>query len=206
MKQKPLDLLTMDTIRLDHYYTEDSGKPRANLIGAFGGVYREYYYKQSANAPEIGTDSYVTPKLNRTVKTLGTSIELNVIGYLKEVNSHSTLPEIAKKYPKVAEAIKKNYVKGWLEQYNQVLIDNRDKYIKSVEKLYSEMVQIHTELGYKSDLATLAELDDLLYCEAEGFLSKMEEKINKKNNPKNLKLYKALQTLRSKPIISCESA
>ena len=68
------------------------------------------------------------------------------------------------------------------------------------------MIVIHTELGYKSDLATLAELDDLLYCECEGFLLKMEEKINKKNNPKNLKLYKALQALRSKPIITCESA
>lgn len=207
MKTKPLELLTMDLIQLNHYYTEKQPTNKhKRLIGAFDTIYdRSHYYSYTFDKPKVGTDSHVVPKLNRTVKALGTSIELDILDKL-ELYGSSTIPEISEKYPKVAAELNKLYTKGWLEAYNQILIDQRNEYVAKVDKLYNEMVSIHTELGYKSDLATLAELDDLLYCESHSFLIKMEEKIDKKNNPKNLKLYKALQALRDKPIITCESA
>jgi hypothetical protein len=207
MKQKPLELLTKDAIQLNHYYTiKQPDNKYERLVGAFSTIYdRTSYYGYMFDKPKVSTDSHVVPKLNRTVKTLGESFEVNVLDRLNIRDCH-TISEITEKYPKVAAELNKLYTKGWLEAYNQILIDKRNEYTAQVDKLYNEMVTIHTELEYKSDLATLAELDDLLYCEAHSFLLKMEEKIYKKNNPKNLKLYKALQALRDKPIITCESA
>ena len=162
------------------------------------------YQWRSDTISQVGTTSDLKPSVIRNVKALGVSIELDLIKHL-EIYGGNTLKEIADKYPTIATELQKRYTKGWLEKYNQVVIDERNKYIASVDKLYNELLVIHTELGYKSDVFMLEELNDLLYCEAEGFLLKMEEKIEKKNNPKNLKLYKALQVLRNKPIITCES-
>jgi len=204
MIQKPLNLLTMNEITLERCYTQPTNKRYADLVGAFRTATQQSYI-YSSDGEKVTTSSYVKPKLMRTVKAVGVSTEINIVQCL-DLKWNATLPDIAEQYPKVHKELMKMYRKGWLEKYNQIIVDERNKYVASVDKLYNEMVSIHTELNYKSDLATLAELDDLLYCEAEGFLLKMEEKINKKNNPKNLKLYKALQTLRSEPIIECQSA
>ena len=206
MKTKPLNLLTMDTIQLNHCYTRatpDSNK--ATYVGAFGTTYVEKFYGHYFDKPKTTTTSDVAPKVIRSVKALGYTFEFDLVTKL-DITLYDTIAEIREKYPKVADVIAKQYTNGWLEAYNQILIDERNKYTSKVDKLYQEMITIHTDLNYPGDLSTLAELDDLLYCEAEGFLLKMEEKINKKNNPKNLKLYKALQELRNKPIITCESA
>lgn len=205
MTQKPLNLLTMDTLTLEHCYTRPTDKRYADLIGAFYICDNQKPYTYSSDGIIVRTDPYARPNLLRNVKSLGVTIELNVLSHTG-MKWNSTLPEIAEQHPQVHKELMKLYRKGWLEEYNQILINQRNTYVESVDKLYNELITIHTTLGYKSDLATLTELDDLLYCEAEGFLLKMEEKIDKKNNPKNLKLYKALKALRDESIITCESA
>ena len=69
--------------------------------------------------------------------------------------------------------------------------------------MYNNLATAYKELGYKKDLENLKELDDLLYCEAEGFMLKIMERIDKKANAKNLKLYKKLAELKDEDIITC---
>lgn len=83
------------------------------------------------------------------------------------------------------------------------LISIREKNKTRIQKKYNDLKTAYTELGYKTDLATLAELDDLLYCEAETFMDKIYERIDKKNNAKNLKLSKFLANLNNKPVNTC---
>ena len=127
MKTKPLELLTMDLIQLSHYYTEKQPDNQyERFVGAFGTIYnRRHHYHYTFDKPKVGTDSSAVPKLNRTVKALGVSIELDILDKL-ELYGANTIIEISEKYHKVAAELNKLYTKGWLEAYNQVLVDQRN--------------------------------------------------------------------------------
>ena len=104
MLQKPLNLLTMDTLTLEHCYTRPTEKAYTDLIGAFRVSDDGSCYTLSREGVFVKTDSYVRPKLMRTVKSIGVSIELNVLKHL-DLRWNSTLPEIAEQYPKVHKGL-----------------------------------------------------------------------------------------------------
>ena len=128
------------------------------------------------------------------------------IGRLPGVSSYlcRTLTELRKKNKEVYEYVVKNLEPMYLSKYNEALLRKREAYKAKIQKQYDELLEVYTSFGYKSDIATMKDIDNLLYCEAEGFMNKIEERIQKKNNPKNMKIYKALMTLRDNQIITCE--
>lgn len=162
MKTKELELLKKEDIQLGHYYTRcEEGGEATERVGAFGltQVFKGRYNKFVK--PEVGSYYNIVPKLEWTVKTLGLSITLNVILEVNKNSENTTIEFIQKEYPKVGAELDKLYVKGWLEEYNKILIDRRKVYTDKIDLLHKELVAVHTDLGYKADLVMLDEIDTL---------------------------------------------
>ena len=206
MQVKELELITWENIKLDHQYFKDikkvkigySQQVKYTAVPAFSEERGGSYYADSTYI-KPNTDS--NTKLMRTVKTLGVSIEVNVIEHLP--NPPRTFQEFNKEYPTLAKELKKRIPKDWFEKANAETVKIRQIYINKVQKQYDELTTVFTELEHFKDLANMQELDDLLYCEAEAFMMKMEGRIHKRANAKNLKLSKALNDLRDKPNLNC---
>lgn len=201
MKETPLELVTLDNIRLDDFYYE-------NLTGT--GNYRDFYsgtlipafseprkFSSSLYEPTVGM-----PKFPKELTYKGATLKVDILNNLEY--SFKTLSELREKYPQLAKELEKRIPKNYFKKRNAEALAEREENKASIQKQYNELLELFTELGSKADLSTMADIDTLLYCEAKGFMMKIEERIAKKNNPKNLKLYNRLQEIRGKETISCK--
>lgn len=206
MLEKPLSLITWENITLSAKYDTDITKNPAGStsystrwditkVPAFDEI---SYVKNSCNTISPGT----APSLKKEVKTLGRTFTIDVIEELRIAGS-MLFTRLEKQHPDIAAILKARMPKDWFEKANAETIQTRKDYKAKVQKQYDELLTVFTELGSKSELATMKDINSLYYCEAAGFMDKIEERINKKSNPKNLKLYNALRTLRDETIISC---
>lgn len=114
------------------------------------------------------------------------------------------LGELKESKPSAYQYIRGLYNKNFLEKYNEALKTKRENNKRIIQKQYDELMQVFTELEYKSDIKTMKDIDTLLYCEASTMMDKIEERINKKSNPKNMRIYKRLKELRDETIITCK--
>lgn len=204
MKFKPFEPITKDNLHIKDCLVLPIAKStpyNIDIIPFFGDnkTQKVSIYSNRGNNP-VYSPSYVDNK--------ALQIELDVLGTQHVVDlttlvGNITYAEAVEKHPKVAEHLDKHYNADLIDRANNMLQDRKNTYAAKIQKLYDELLQVYTDLGYKTDAKNLSEVNDLLYCEAESFLRGMEDRINKKANAKNLKLYKALQTLRGKDIISC---
>jgi len=204
MIEKELDVVTWDNIHLDSAYiikidkNNSFGSREVVLQTAFGGVQTNHIYGNYS----LGDLLNQTVSLERRVKTLGETL---VVDILKKLDIKSAgFKVIEEKYPLVAKELKTKMPKNYLTEINKGAIRKREVFKKEVQKQYDELTQLFEKYGSKADKAMMLDIDDLLYCEAQGFMLKLEERINKKSNPKNLRLYKALQAIRGKDVITCK--
>ena len=200
MKEKELDLITWDNIKLDSRYL--ISKEKGNNTYSYS-----YKYQTAFEGIQEGNNMYIEPykripKILKKVKVLDYEFEIDMIKEL-EINSSTLFTDFEKEHPKLASILKKRMPKNWFEKANANTIKERDEYKAKVQKQYDDLLSLYTELGSKSDLATMADINDLYYCEAHGFMEKLEKRINKKANPKNLKLYNKLCEIRGKTVITC---
>lgn len=205
MKEKKLDLITIDNITIGSSYVKSSVPSKratysrklwdVTLVPCFFEkvVHKDTPYKEG---------NTVCPKLDREVKTLGHTFTINVLAHL-DINNYTQFSEVKKSHPAIAEVLEKRIPKDWFEKANAGTIKARKLYKAKVQKQYDELLKVYTECGSKSDLSTMSDINDLYYCEAAGFMSSMEERIAKKRNPKSLKLSNALQAIRGEDIITC---
>lgn len=208
MVEKELESITWDNIRLDQgYISEASGRKfggtNIKVVSAFiENIVETYTYTTAKEG-----DAYRVPggliKLHKSVSCLGETLKVNVLSHFG-INYFDTFKETKDKYPKVAAELKKRVPKDFFEKINVGIIRERKEYKIKVQKQYDTLLQLYTNHGTKTDLKTMKDINELAYCEASTFLDKLEERINKKNNPKNLKLYKALKTIRGQKFITCE--
>jgi len=208
MIEKELDLITWDNIQLDHCYYTDvkhvGGRIDYKLAGAFSDEKPsdyDYGYNLS-NLVGITTNHKVKPEITKNVKALGRIFKVNVLAELG-IGGTTTLKQLTEDHPDLGKIIKSMYIKGWMEEVNKHIIEKRENYKSKIQKQYNELTTAYTELGLAKDLQNLQELDTLLYCEAQGFMEKLETRIAKCGNAKNLKIHKALQTIRNKHIVTC---
>lgn len=205
MLEKPLDLVTWENITLNARYDTDVTKNPGSTnyytrwdmtkVPAFDEI---SYIKNSYNPSSPVT----APSIKREVKTLGRTFTIDVIEEL-HISDKTLFTDLEEQHPDLAAILKARMPKDWFTNANAETIKTREEYKAKVQKQYNELVTVFTELGSKSDLATMEDINGLYYCEAAGFMGKIEERINKKSNPKSLKLYNALRTLRDETIISC---
>ena len=205
MIEKELELVTWDNITLNSGYVSkivDSnayGTTKVDVTTAFGEVTTTIVYGKY----EVGDAYlYIEPKITKDVKILGETIAIDVIHELGI--GKMLFKTVEKEHPLIAKELKKRVPKNYFDEINKNTIDNAKVYKEKVQKQYDELFQLFSEYGTKSDIATMKDINDLYYCEAEGFMLKLEERINKKANPKNLKLYKALMAIRNNDIIVCK--
>jgi len=145
--------------------------------------------------------------------------EMNAPGlYSFRVNTFKTIEEFLNNKEKIKIHKKEDirlieYIFSIYESYvNEDYVDKRNKEeekkikekTKEIDKKYNLLMQAYKNLRYKKDIENLKELDDLLYCEAEPILDKILSRIEKKSNPKNIKLYKEIARLEKKQIIECK--
>lgn len=210
MVEKELELITWSNIALGHRYLDnldqtDPGRHRRRdyeVVPAFGPMSSSYLFTEKTTLEDIVGPYGDVPKVIRTVKSLGCLFELDLVQELF-MSSSTTFADILEKYPKVAKEIKSQYNKNWMEEANKRIKLSSEEYKAKVQKQYDELITVYTELDYKKDLENLKALDSLLYCEAEGFMLKLEERISKRANSKNFRLYKTLTKLRGGTPITC---
>ena len=205
MIEKPLNLLTIDNININTAYTESSkvSNPLSRystkydlvVCPAFGPktTLHDSYYKS--------VDTHYTA-LNKSVKAMNREFTIDILSKLG-IGGHTLFKDLKEKHPDIAAVLLKRMPKDWFEKANAETVAKRIEYKAKVQKQYDELLQIFTEAESKTDLNTMKDINDLYYCEAAGFMSKLEERIFKKNNPKNLKLYNAIQALRNEKTITC---
>lgn len=202
MIETELELVTLDNISLSDYYikdletVEDPWRSRYNytLVPAFGEP-KEYKETTSLSPPYYAVlTSVFTFEDYPTEKDVISMFDLK----------YKTLKAIRKQYPKIADVLEKMIPKDYFEKRNAEALAKREKNKARIQKQYDELVLLFTELGSKSDLKTMEDINSLKYCEAEGFINKIEDRINKKSNPKNLRLYTKLMEIRGKETISCK--
>ena len=200
MIEKELELVTWDNITLNSgYVSKVVGTTKVDITTAFGEVTTTTIYGRY----KVGDIClYTIPKLTKDVKILGETITIDIIHKLGI--GKMLFKTVEKEHPLIAKELKKRVSKNYFDEINKNTIANAKAYKEKVQKQYNELFQLFTEYGTKSDIATMKDINDLYYCEAEGFMLKLEERINKKANPKNLKLYKALMGIRGKDIITCK--
>lgn len=205
MKEKPLDLVTWENITIAARYDID-------VVANNTSNYYSRYSMTRVPAfcePEELTGEYnnyskvVSPKLVKEVKTLGRTFEIDVIRMLEGVHSDMLFTELQDMYPDIAAILKKRMPKDWFEKANAGAIAKRETYKTIVQKQYDELLTVFTKCKSKTDISTMEDIDELYYCEAAGFMDKLETRIFKKNNPKNLKLYNTLKDIRNEDIITC---
>ena len=205
MLEKPLNLITWENITLNaRYDTDVTNAPGSTSYYTRWDMTKVPAFDEiSCVKNSYSPSSFTTaPSIKREVKALGRTFTIDVIELLA-VNSSKLFSEFETEYPDLAVMLKARMPKDWFEKANAETIKTREDYKAKVQKQYDELLDVFTKLGSKSDLATMEDINGLYYCEAAGFMSNIEERINKKSNPKNLKLYNALRTLRDETIISC---
>jgi hypothetical protein len=141
--------------------------------------------------------------------------KINIFGVELEANMNDVLEMKYGRY--VYLNIKKDFVEKYKDKYEEQLnieeikkgVEEKKKEVdernKKIQKLYDELYEVYSSLGYKSDIKKLEEINELLYCEAETFLNKIENKIFEKKTAKAIRCFKKLMEIRNKSdeIIEC---
>ena len=212
MKEKKLDLLKEKDLTLNHGFYKD--------VTQLGNKYnkRYSYTKVSPFKPEIvekdqygystiidGAELQISSFPGVTTTALDSTLEVTVEDVLKphKLNYYSQIADIKKKAPTVYAHIMSTYDAGYVKAFNQFAVIKRETYKAKVQKQYDELLVMFKDLGSAGDLRTMDDINELYYCEAEGFMEKLETRIFKKSNPKNLRLYQKLQEIRDEEYITC---
>ena len=203
MTEKELDVVNWDNICLTSAYIielekKSYGVRSAKLQTAFGGIIDNSIHGNH----EIGESYDTAITLKQDMKALGEIFTVDVLEYL-DIRTLK-FREVEKKYPAIAKKLKAKVPKIYFQEINTRTVTKRKKYKEEVQKQYDELTQLFKEYGSRADKTMMQDINDLSYCEAQGFMLKLEERINKKANPKNLRLYKALQAIRGKDVITCK--
>lgn len=203
MKEKELELVTWDNIRLDAAYTESYVERGSSYYTRYDVTVIPAFSDKEMQLNQYNHNgSNIIPKIRKNVKTLNRTFTIDVLSQLG-ISSTSLFIDLEKEHPDLADILRKRVPADWFEKANAETIAYREKNKAKVQKQYDELLEVFQEHGTKSDLATMDDINGLYYCEAAGFMDKLEKRINKKSNPKNLRIYKALQELRGKDIITC---
>jgi len=208
MIEKQLELITEETLHLNHYYsTEEENVNSTGTTVTVKGFQTLFGFIRGSNYGEnnrVGNSEFYIkiPSHMVDVKALGYVKSMNVLD-LASITTNITIKDLKENHLKIWNLYKKDYDKEFIKNVNQILVDNRESSKAKVKKLYDEMLTIHTELGYKADVRNIEAMNSLLYCEAQGLLMKMEDNINKKSNAKRITLYKALCAIRDKTPVEC---
>lgn len=154
------------------------------------------YFGPIAEILEDGTKTYHYIWKNLIVDIFGISVTIS--GSTLENIRHSPLQLTTEE----AQHLKRNSV-------NQKYIELEFKERKSKrEKFTTAVIALEEQLRYacaedKSDINYINELDGLLICEAEPFLTKLKERIEKRSSAKALKQYKRLMEYKKETPIEC---
>ena len=198
MIKKPIELPKLEELTLHDAYIAAIEGDKKVIRHPFGADYvttSAYEFRRRKVGEQIRHGS---------PSTLDGELEgINVSIPILDLAPSMTVGEIKEKNGPLYAFLMKHYNKDYLEGLKETKEAAQKESVARIDKQYKELIQLYSELGYKTDLENLTILDHLLYCEAEGFMMKMEERINKKSNPKNLRLYKRLMEIREQEAITC---
>ena len=207
MKTKPLELLTLDTLKPGHYFNAFSYSKSIYTYfvkhKAFSTVTQEITNYYSSNVEKNRPTLHATQISNITIPAkIGPKNYIPVsISALDSSIHRLTLLEIEEKFPGLRKVIMSHLNPDFIPLYNKALEIHVEEYRKDLDRKLANLRTIY--VNYKTDLRLLDVADTMCYCEAQKIIDTIYTRINKRSSAKSIILSQALDALEDTQRLEC---